>query len=906
MSLDLTEQKPAISLREFEEVFTDFLAGHVSFAQLQIALGEVLDTQVDKLSEVQAQIDGAMQAGRLPEQSWEQLNRAIDQTRSAQRVSKATRITAMQAERSEPPVLTHRAAAAEIDAEITETPLADNLHASGAWAGNKVPAAAASGVHRIKTAKGTNQAKADEQLPPGTVLCDRYVLVSPSGKGNMGRVYKALDRRKKEAGVASPWVAVKLLNPALGSRKAAIKSLEQEAINGSKLDHPNLVRSFDFNQDGEIYFICMEWLEGETLRVLLDRAGDEGLAQNQGLRIIEALAQGLDHAHGKGVIHADIKPANVLLTQSGDIKLLDFGIARTIHTDSELAQARTTAYASCEVLEGQATQAIDDVFSLGVLAYRVLSGQRPFGAMNALEAEATQQRPAIIEGLPPYQWHALQEALAWRRSDRTPDVDSFIAGFFGHEEIVMETHDPLPVYGPDETDSDTSAGPLEKSPAPDQLAEVFAATGSTKSPESTAGPSSSIDSAPDTLVNLRKWRRPAIAIAIGGLVLAGAAAWLGQDKPNPDAAANNGLSEPRIVPTTETTVLEEVSVSQVARIGPADLLPPADEVATATPGISTTASVPITQAQNADETMTEEPSGQSTYTPGTELPATAAITQAIEETNQSAQVAGPGSRVENASAAPSSPAAKTETQLAAVPAADAGEKLKETAAATPQDTTLPSINETKENVLTSEQISAVASLPLATTEPLVAEATTDPAMTVADGNEQLTEVMTTNAAAPEKRADIDSQAPSQEPVIAPSIEMAMVTPDQPSELPESATPAEQTTGSIDISTPEKSAPPAELTTPAVETLPLSAFQFARYVEPRIPRRAVARGLTGWVDLEFNITATGETIDIVVVGAEPPEVFTKAALRAVERWQFKPRIVAGEMVPSRSNVRLRFE
>jgi TonB family protein len=272
---------------------------------------------------------------------------------------------------------------------------------------------------------------APSQLYPGAVLRNRFVLQSRLDSSGMSEVFKALDRRRQEAGAESPWVAIKLVSPSHRHFPEALRLLQREAALAQRLDHPNIVRVFDFDRDGEHAFITMEWLEGESLADLLTRQRHRPLTPARARQILREIGAALQFAHGRGITHADVKPGNIFLTREGGAKLLDFGIARSTQAadDAPGADARTPAYASCEMLEGKEPTVQDDVYSLACVAYRMLTGRRALGAADALAAEAAGRRPTRAKNLADSQWHALEHALAFRRDARTADMASFLREF---------------------------------------------------------------------------------------------------------------------------------------------------------------------------------------------------------------------------------------------------------------------------------------------------------------------------------------------------------------------------------------------------------------------------------------------------------------------------------------------
>lgn len=155
--------------------------------------------------------------------------------------------------------------------------------------------------------------------------------------------------------------------------------------------------------------------------------------------IIRDLAEALRYSHSKGVVHADFKPGNAFVCDDGGVKLLDFGVARTFgaaavrarirHSGAGDLQGVTPAYASCEVLDGKRPDPRDDIYSLAVVSYRLLSGRHPFAGRTALEAKDLDLRPARIKLLKPAPWRTLRRALALDRAERIQTVHAFIEGF---------------------------------------------------------------------------------------------------------------------------------------------------------------------------------------------------------------------------------------------------------------------------------------------------------------------------------------------------------------------------------------------------------------------------------------------------------------------------------------------
>ena len=200
-----------------------------------------------------------------------------------------------------------------------------------------------------------------------------YKILEELGRGGMGVVYKAEDTKLERT------VALKFLPPHMSRDPEAMKRFIQEARAASALDHPNICTIHEINEteDGQT-FIVMAYYEGETLK---DRIGRGPIEMREALDIVYMIAEGLGKAHDKGIVHRDIKPANIILTAEGQVKLMDFGLAK-LRGQSILTREGTTfgtiSYMSPEQTRGEDVDRRADIWSLGVLLYEMITGQRPF------------------------------------------------------------------------------------------------------------------------------------------------------------------------------------------------------------------------------------------------------------------------------------------------------------------------------------------------------------------------------------------------------------------------------------------------------------------------------------------------------------------------------------------------
>ena len=286
----------------------------------------------------------------------------------------------------------------------------------------------------IPTDESIKPDSADGRVQVGSVLRDRFMLQERLSGGGMGVVYKALDRRFAEAGSEEPWVAVKILSPEFSRNADALRALQQEATKGRCLTHPNIVRFVDLDRDDDLHFIVMEWLEGRTLADILDSQDSRSIDQERAFSIVRQIGKALDYAHRCGIVHADVKPGNVMIVPNGDAKLFDFGVARIrqkqLQTepnfDPGVLGLFTPAYSSMQVLTGETPVPADDVFSLACLAYRLIAGYRVFGPRNAAEAADEGMKPQQLDSICTEQWRALKKALSYSRVTRFDSMAEFI------------------------------------------------------------------------------------------------------------------------------------------------------------------------------------------------------------------------------------------------------------------------------------------------------------------------------------------------------------------------------------------------------------------------------------------------------------------------------------------------
>src|SRR6266576_4074219 len=263
-----------------------------------------------------------------------------------------------------------------------------------------------------------------------------YKIIQKIGAGGQGTVYKATDQKLGRT------VVIKVLPAELTVKEANLKRFEREARLASALDHPNICTIFDLNDINGIHFIAMQYIEGRNVRQLVN---GRPLSLESALSITLQVADALAAAHARGIMHRDIKAGNVMVTPTGQVKILDFGLAKLLDEEAartsgihhtELTEVGipygTATYAAPEQARGDRVDARADIFSAGVLLYEMLTGSWPFKGKTAVDVRhaVLHEEPAPIAQVRPGRVPArlqqiIDKALAKEPRNRYQKISQF-------------------------------------------------------------------------------------------------------------------------------------------------------------------------------------------------------------------------------------------------------------------------------------------------------------------------------------------------------------------------------------------------------------------------------------------------------------------------------------------------
>jgi serine/threonine protein kinase len=289
------------------------------------------------------------------------------------------------------------------------------------------------GAHQAAGASQDGPQPESRQVAVKRVLRDRYEIEGCLGTGGRGTVFRAFDRYRSSMPAPHRHVAIKILHDSGGDREETIEALRRELQSAQTLSHPNIVKVYDVDRDGDIDFFTMELLDGELLSNLMRRFQPLPMPREHAWAIIRQIASGLEHAHTRKLVHADLKPQNIMVTNSGEVRILDFGSSYRFNKEAQNEPWRgssfsTPAYACCELLDGRVPDPRDDLYALSCIAYELLTGAHPFQRRRASEARDYGVVAARPSGLSRRQWQMLSKGLSWHRAGRSISVGDWYKG----------------------------------------------------------------------------------------------------------------------------------------------------------------------------------------------------------------------------------------------------------------------------------------------------------------------------------------------------------------------------------------------------------------------------------------------------------------------------------------------
>ncbi|MDD6667948.1 MAG: Stk1 family PASTA domain-containing Ser/Thr kinase [Lachnospiraceae bacterium] len=262
-------------------------------------------------------------------------------------------------------------------------------------------------------------------LIPGTIIGDRYEIQEQVGAGGMADVYRAKDH------VLERDVAIKVLKPEFAEDKTFVSKFRQEAQAAAGLEHPNIVNIYDVGFENNLYYIVMEYVQGITLKTYISKRGR--LNYKEVLSIAIQVARGIEAAHNKGIIHRDIKPQNIIISNEGKVKVTDFGIAKATSSKTMSTGAMGSVhYISPEQARNGYVTKQSDIYSLGIVMYEMVTGRVPYDGETAVSIaiqhlQGQMKKPSeLVDDVPVSLEHIIEKATQKSPERRYPTMGDLL------------------------------------------------------------------------------------------------------------------------------------------------------------------------------------------------------------------------------------------------------------------------------------------------------------------------------------------------------------------------------------------------------------------------------------------------------------------------------------------------
>ncbi len=290
------------------------------------------------------------------------------------------------------------------------------------------------------------------ELATGAVFAGRYQVVEELGRGGMGRVYKVLDAELNEK------VALKLLRPELALDPETLERFRNELKSARQVVHKNVCRMFDIGRSEGAPYITMEYVHGEDLKRLIRKIGQ--MPAGRTVSIARQVCEGLAEAHSHGIVHRDLKPQNIMVDEGGNVRIMDFGIARSLEKKGLTGAGvmiGTPEYMSPEQVEGKAVDARSDIYSLGIILYEMMTGRVPFEGDTPFtvgvkhKSEAPRDPLELNPAIPPDLGRLILRCLEKDREKRFPNANDLLGELGKIEQALPTTERVVPKHRPPHT-----------------------------------------------------------------------------------------------------------------------------------------------------------------------------------------------------------------------------------------------------------------------------------------------------------------------------------------------------------------------------------------------------------------------------------------------------------------------